>query len=365
VPPLFAGGTYQKRMTEELLKKFLNDRCTEEELKAVVEWVKNDALSHHSHSLGLHDWKNFKVDEAMFEHEDFDSLLDKIHHKINRDSRLHQKQPVASYTSWITRAAAILLLPVLGLLIYISAYRQAGFDKITDLVIDSLEIVTPVGSQTMLQLSDGSEVYLNYGSKLKYPQKFTGKTREVYLTGEGYFKVAHNPELPFVVKTSKLSITALGTTFNVLAYPGENVIETTLVEGKVVVKKNGDPQNRSAVGTMIPGQHVSYNTETCKVVSTQGDIERYVAWKDGRLIFKNESIVTITNRLSRWYNVEFEFKDESAKEFTYTATFVDETLFQILDLMTIATPVSYNVLPRSKLPDGTFTKQKVIIGKRI
>ena len=365
MPPLFAGGTYQKRMTEELLKKFLNDQCTEEELQEVVEWVKNNALSHHSLSLGLHDWKNFEADEAMFELEDFDSLLDKIHHKINVGNRQVKKQSFASLTTWITRAAAILLFPVLGILFYMLADRQAGFNKFTDLVIDSLEIVTPVGSQTVLQLSDGSEVYLNHGSKLKYPQKFTGKTREVFLSGEGYFKVAHHPELPFVVKTSKLSITALGTAFNVLAYPGENVIETTLVEGKVVVNQTGDQQNGSIVGTMIPGQHVSYNTETGKVHSTQGDIERYVAWKDGRLIFKNESIVTITNRLSRWYNVEFEFKDELAREFTYTATFVDETLFQILDLMTIATPVSYKVLPRFKLSDGTFSKQKIIIGTRI
>ena len=351
-------------MTEELLKKFLNDQCTEEELKEVVEWVKNDALSHHGHNLGLQDWKNFEADEVVLEQEDFGALLDKIHHKINVGSRPVKKQSVASFTTWLTRAAAILLLPVLGILFYTLADRQAGFNKFTDLVVDSLEIVTPMGSQTVVQLSDGSEVHLNHGSKLKYPQKFAGKTRGVVLSGEGYFNVAHHQEMPFVVKTSKLSITALGTAFNVLAYPGEDVIETTLVEGKVVVKQTGDQQNGSTIGTMIPGQHVSYNTETGKISSTQGDIGKYVAWKDGRLIFKNESIVTITSRLSRWYNVEFEFKDESAKEYTYTATFVDETLFQILDLMTIATPVTYKALPRSKLNDGTFAKQKIIIGER-
>jgi ferric-dicitrate binding protein FerR (iron transport regulator) len=351
-------------MTEELLKKFLNDQCTEEELKEVVEWVKNDALSHHGHNLGLHDWKNFEADEVVLEQEDFGALLDKIHHKINVGNRPVKKQSFAAITTWLTRAAAILLLPVLGILFYMLADRQAGFNKFTDLVIDSLEIVTPVGSQTVVQLSDGSEVHLNHGSTLKYPQKFTGKTRGVVLSGEGYFNVAHHQEMPFVVKTSNLSITALGTAFNVLAYPGEDVIETTLVEGKVVVKQTEHKSYCKITGDMVEGQHLSFNIQTRKASSTHGDIEKYIAWKDGRLIFKNESIVTITNRLSRWYNVEFEFKDESAKEFTYTATFVDETLFQILDLMTIATPVTYKALPRTKLTDGTFSKQKIIIEKR-
>ncbi len=115
---------------------------------------------------------------------------------------------------------------------------------------------------------------------------------------------------------------------------------------------------------MIPGQHVKYNIETEKIESKVGDIEKYVAWKDGKLIFKNESIVTIANKLSRWYNVEFEISDPEVREFTYTATFVDETVIQILDLMCIATPIKYKTLPRNKLPDGTFSKQKIKIEKK-
>ena len=85
---------------------------------------------------------------------------------------------------------------------------------------------------------------------------------------------------------------------------------------------------------------------------------------DGKLIFRNESIINITQELSRWYNVDFEFDNMSIKDFTYTATFVDETLFQILDLISIATPVSYKELPRKKLPDGTYSKQKIVLMKR-
>jgi transmembrane sensor len=89
----------------------------------------------------------------------------------------------------------------------------------------------------VVQLSDGTDVNLNYGSKIKYPRNFTGSTREIMLTGEGYFNVVHNPDQPFIVKTGKLNIIALGTEFNVQSYPDSPVISTTLVNGKVAIEK--------------------------------------------------------------------------------------------------------------------------------
>ena len=100
--------------------------------------------------------------------------------------------------------------------------------------VDSLEVIAPVGSRTVVELSDGSVVHLNYGSRMKYPQNFSGETRSVVLTGEGYFKVAHNPDKPFVVSTGIIDVIAVGTIFNVNAYPENNNIATTLVEGKVI-----------------------------------------------------------------------------------------------------------------------------------
>ena len=116
------------------------------------------------------------------------------------------------------------------------------------------------------------------------------------------------------------------------------------------------------MGKMVPNQHVSYDVTTAKLTSTYGDIEKYVSWRKGKLIFKNDSIDQILRRLSRWYNVEFELKDSQVKSFTYTATFIDETLNQILDLMEIATPINYSIEPRKELPDGSYSKQKVAIG---
>jgi transmembrane sensor len=350
-------------MTQELLIKFLDDKCTNEELKEVLHWIKNESLDTQSKSWVYQDWKEFKIDESLMDNDDFSSLLDKIHHKINIKSQ-SIKKPNVTITTWLTRAAAILLIPVLAFHVYtISNTKSESIKYTSNLTVDSIEIIAPAGSRTVVQLSDGSEVHLNYGSKLKYPQSFTGDSRGVILSGEGYFNIAPNPEKPFVVKAGKLNVRALGTKFNVQAYPGEEIIATTLVEGKVVVEQKLVNGNVKTIGTMEPGQHVSFNVNNKEVSCTKGSVEKYIAWKDGKLVFKNESLVEVTDRLSRIYNVDFEIAD-NVKDYSYTVTFVDEPLFQILDLITIATPVTYKSLLRKKLPDGTFSKQKIIIEKR-
>ena len=159
----------------------------------------------------------------------------------------------------LSRVAAILFLPLLGVVLYMLSNNNIKSDRYADLSVDSLEIISPIGSRTVVQLSDETAVNLNYGSKIKYPRNFTGDTREITLVGEAYFDVTHNPEIPFIVKTGKLNVKALGTKFNVLAYPGEEIIATTLVEGKVVLEQNEVNGNAKTIGAMEPGQHVNYN----------------------------------------------------------------------------------------------------------
>jgi ferric-dicitrate binding protein FerR (iron transport regulator) len=251
----------------------------------------------------------------------------------------------------------------LTFLFYTLSEKNNLSEKYSKLVVDSLEVIAPLGSRTIVQLSDGSEVHLNYGSKIKYPQFFSGGTREVALTGEGFFTVAHNPDNPFIVKAGNLKIKALGTTFDVLAYPGDDVIETTLVDGKVVLEQTGQMGKDKTIGTMVPGQHVAYTLLNGSFFSTKGKIEKYISWIDGKLIFEDTPILQVTERLSRMFNVDFQVKDE-VKDYTYTVTLEDESLSQILDLMTIATPVVCKALPRNKLPDGTYSKQRIIIESR-
>uniref|UniRef100_UPI00321681B9 FecR family protein n=1 Tax=uncultured Draconibacterium sp. TaxID=1573823 RepID=UPI00321681B9 len=352
-------------MTKETIIKFLNNRCTEAELEEIIQWAKTEAFTKESLDLGYNDRKSFRVEEDSEEDEKFRSLFDKIQHKIDTkitEDRIidERKTKLSIFTSWMTRAAAILLIPVLAFLFYTLSEKKLYYEKYTAAAVDSLEIIAPVGSRTVVQLSDGSQVHLNYGSKIKYPQFFSGNKREIILEGEGFFDVVRNPDKPFIVKTPILNVKALGTSFNVLAYRDKDVVETTLVSGKVVLEQNAKNGTIKTIGALVPGQHVDYNIETGAILSTKGNIAKYIAWKEGKLIFEDASIIQVAERLSRMFNVDIEVSDD-IKDFIYTVTFLDEPLFQILDLMTIATPVSYKALPREKLQDGTFSKQKIVI----
>lgn len=358
----------RSKMTKDKIIKFLNNRCTDAELDEIIQWANSEAFSEESMAWGFSHWNVYREDGNTGDNKRFSAIFDKIQERITVESRMrdNRKSGKQLFLLRLTKAAAILLLPALAFLFYtlaeISAIKR-GSVPLANLPADSLEVIAPIGSRTVVQLSDGSVVHLNAGSRLKYPQTFKGSTREVKLTGEGYFEVAHNAERPFIVKTGGLNVRALGTAFNVLAYPDVDEVETTLVEGKVVLERADPTGGTAPLEGMLPGQHVNYNRNTGAVARSAGNVEKYVAWKDGKLIFDETTIAEAADKLGRMFNVAIVVKDD-IKDYTYTVTFEDEPLFQILDLMTIATPVRYKALPREKLPDGAFSKQKIILERK-
>ncbi len=354
-------------MKKELLIKFLNNRCTEAEVNEVFHWIKTKASNEKDKKWSIEVW-NSQIEANEMYNENFYAIFDKIQERINNKNqkgsiKTGDSLKLSVLTNWITKAAAILLIPVLTFLFYTLSEKRIEFDKYAKRAVDSLEVVAPFGSKTVVQLSDGSEVQLNYGSKIKYPYFFSSDKREVTLTGEGFFKVAHNPEKPFIVKAGGINVKAVGTTFNVSAYPDDDIIGTTLVTGKVILEQNKENGKIVTIGTMKPGLHVNYNSLTGSISSIDGNIEKYISWTEGKLIFIDTPILQVTERLSRIFNVDIEVKDE-IKNYTYTVTLKDDPLYQILDLMTLATPIVYKTLPRKKLPDGTFSKQKIILEKQ-
>ena len=174
------------------------------------------------------------------------------------------------------------------------------------------ELKVPIGGECYVVLNDGTEVWLNAGSELKYPVAFTGKERKVELSGEGFFKVKKDT-LPFIVGVETGDITVLGTSFGVTAYRGE-VGYTTLVSGKVSFTS----KNKESV-ILSPGEQavvlLSGEVEVRAV-----DVEEFVGWKDGKFVFKNKSLGNIMHVLERWYGIKAVFKDEEVKELEYTGS---------------------------------------------
>jgi ferric-dicitrate binding protein FerR (iron transport regulator) len=171
-------------------------------------------------------------------------------------------------------------------------------------------ITTPRGGQYQVVLPDGTRAWLNAASSIYFPTRFEQKQRSVAITGEVYFEVAHNAAQPFVVTVDETRIQVLGTHFNVMAYPNEDALKTTLAEGSVRITKAGS----SAV--LKPGQQLQANDRQFKVVENI-DVAAELAWKDGLFNFKNAGIEEVMKQVERWYNVNVQYAGNiPAKQFT-------------------------------------------------
>jgi len=175
--------------------------------------------------------------------------------------------------------------------------------KVTDAPLAYNTATTPRGGQYKVVLSDGTLVWLNAASSLKYPVVFTGKQRHVELTGEAYFEVAKNKEMPFSVSVKGTSIEVLGTHFNVSAYDDDNNLVTTLLEGSVKLKKAGTE------AMLKPGQQAVIGNTSSSYQIAEVNTDAAVAWKNGYFVFDDENIENIMKRVSRWYDVDVAYKD--------------------------------------------------------
>lgn len=171
-------------------------------------------------------------------------------------------------------------------------------------------IVTEAGGEIVFLLADGSKVWLNALSKLEFPTKFSGKTREVWLSGEAYFEVVGNKNAPFIVHSKNHSVKVLGTTFNIKAYSDEDDICTTLFEGKVAVETPGSQET-----ILIPGMESLYNSSNSKITTRAADLDVAAAWRTGHFFFENSDIDKILKVLSRWYGVAFYNKSTGTHTF--------------------------------------------------
>lgn len=167
-------------------------------------------------------------------------------------------------------------------------------------------VSTPLGGQYHLTLSDGTEVWLNAGSSIRFPTTFSGAERKVEISGEVYFEVARNPAKPFLVANERQLVEVLGTHFNVNAYADEEVVRTTLLEGAVRVSAAGNSS------TIKPGEQAVLGSQRLTV--TSANTEEAVAWKNGYFRFNDEKIGSIMRKLSRWYDIEVSFKGPVSEE---------------------------------------------------
>ena len=202
-------------------------------------------------------------------------------------------------------------------------------------------ITTPRGGQWQVILPDNSKVWLNSASSLKYPERFAGNTRNVELKGEAYFEVLHNKKMPFHVKCDRQEVEVLGTHFNITAYPDDPNIKTTLLEGAVRVSQ----PDKNITKLLKPGQEAVLSD--IGITVTDVDAEDAIAWKDGVFLFNDDRLEEIMKKISRWYNVDVEFKDELLKKETFSGTVSRfAQVSQVLRKLEALGGVSFHMEPR-------------------
>ncbi len=198
------------------------------------------------------------------------------------------------------------------------------------LVYNTLNI--PFGRQFDLVLSDGTKVKLNSGSSIKYPVRFLkGQDRKVFLKGEAYFDVTTDKAHPFIVNADEMNIRVLGTQFNLSFYPEDEDISTVLVEGAVVLYKEGADINTNTSSQLVPGQMAEWNKINNTMTVKEVDTNIYTAWKDGYLLFKASTFYSIRSKLERHFNITIEDRSGRLANQIYTATFRNETIEEILE----------------------------------
>ena len=218
------------------------------------------------------------------------------------------------------------------------------------------QVIIPYGKRSSILLSDGTKVFLNAGSKLVFPQKFSGKNRKVYLKGEAFFDVFKNKEVPFIVSTDNINVTVHGTEFNVRDNNSENESEVVLVEGSVSLKDNSMMNFLGKETRLIPNQKAVYNKENNKTsVESNVDVNYYTSWKEGFLEFNRESILSVFKRLSHFYNVSF--VTESSVELNRKISGkldLKESLEDVMKVIADAAPITFRI-----------EQNKILINSRI
>lgn len=326
----------QNNDIEALLPQYCAGQLTEEERLLVEQWMdqseENKRIAKQVHMLYL------AADTMhVMKKVDTEKALSRV------KGRMTGKKKTRGW-EWAQRAAAILFIPLLVTVLL----QYWGGDK--QELAQMMEVKTNPGMTTSLTLPDGTIVFLNSESRLSYPSSFEGDTRNVILRGEAYFEVAKNPEKKFIVSTPhKAQIEVLGTHFNVEAYEKEDRVQATLIEGKIGFIFTQD--NKSKKILMDPGQKMIYDSKDSKIqlYSTSGEAE--IAWKEGKIIFRNTPLEEGLRMLEKRYNVEFIIKNDRLRGDSFTGTFTNQRLERILEYFQLSSQIRWRYLDSPNIAD--------------
>lgn len=339
-----------KDQIQFIISAYLSGKATVEECRKLEEWVKQSPDNNRYFQEMRNIWQ---VMHPAFNPSEIDVY--EAEKNILANIAATKRNMVRTILVYWQRVAAILLLPLLILCTYLYLNKESDLYD----TIEYQEVKSPHGTFSEVRLPDGTNVWLNGGSSLKYPLAFRKGERDVFLNGEGYFEVHSDKENPFIVKTDQITLRATGTAFNIEAYNTDSITAVTMVNGKIDVAFG----NSSPVA-MVRGERASFNNQTKQCLIAKTDPYKWYAWKDGLMIFRDDPLSYVFKRLGLTFNVNIDLKDPSLANAPYRATFEYESLDEILRLLEMSAPLHFKQNKRVKDKNNTYEKQTIEVYKR-
>lgn len=317
----------------QLLDKFLRNECSPEETQALESWLERYESPYR---------EAVPPDTTPRLAAVYDSITSRL--QAEGEMPGATPAPVRRLRWWKPAAAAAILIA--GATAFYFTTRQP----------DMLTASAPAGESTFVELPDGSRVWLNARSSLRYPGNMGNSSRTVHLSGEGYFEVAPDQQRPFEIRTEELAVQVLGTSFNLKAYEEDAELETTLVDGKVAVSLRNDPSRRQL---LAPGQKLLLTRKTTagatgsdwgdfyaqlqNITKTKDTIATESLWRKGRLQFRDQSFSELAKTMERWYNKRIVIEDAALNDNRFSGEFRKEDITQALKALQIIANFTYDM----------------------
>ena len=319
-------------MDDKLLRRYIMEKASRKERREVVSWIKEsqDNLERFATMKAEHVFSGFP------------------------DTIVPEKRPIRPI---LVHMAAALSIPLLAGAIWLLLSRNEAREQYADAsrqveILKSqnsgdVTYIANPGTKSLVILPDSSVVRLNGASKLVVPSRFAAGSRELFLSGEGYFDIRHHEDWPMNIHTSKgVVVKVLGTTFDLSAYDNDDNIKLTLIEGKVVVRE----EKTGSEHEVRPNQQISIASRTGELdkplprpVIKRANIQQNTGWVNGELIFNNTAMPEIVKQLERWYGVHVHIVDKEILDYHLTATFTTESITRVLDLIKFSSMLQYEI----------------------
>jgi len=315
-----------------IINKVLANSASKEEQSLLDVWLREKPENQHSFDLKRQQWEEILL---IVDGEDKKRVFANIKNKINQGDKLidlAERSKRKSSWGWMRIAASVVSIVSLGALSYYEI--SDPFSHLNLMGYDLVE--ADAGIQKTQILADGSTVYLNGDSRLKYKIDSESEERKLYLEGEAFFDVARDENKPFVIGLEDSNVKVLGTSFNIQAYPGDEQISTSVVTGRVAFERKED---KSLV--LLPGNKGVIDKHQKSIEKYDVDNSRDVAWMNKALYFENTSLSDMAKSLYRMYGVRLKFTDGSLKNLKITAKFENEKIEEILKILEMTNEFSY------------------------